>query len=127
MGGDAAAAGEDLRGGLRLAAAAGYRRAFLDGGRPAAELLRLVRSAAPELVADLLARFAATQALIIMAISLAALCADTPLLAERLARAAQIAGVPMGYLTNLTDLADGFVQGLWTHRWRNPYSPLEAW
>lgn len=41
-----------------------------------------------------------------------AICADTPLLAERLAREAQIAGVPVGYLTNLTDLADGFVQGL---------------
>jgi LuxR family maltose regulon positive regulatory protein len=60
--GDAAAAGEHLRGGLRLAAAEGYRRAFLDGGRPVAELLPLVRSAAPEFVADLLARFAAAPA-----------------------------------------------------------------
>ena len=56
-----------------------------------------------------------------------AICADTPLLAERLAREAQIAGVPIGYLTNLTDLADGFVQGLWTHRWRSQHSPLEVW
>lgn len=55
-----------------------------------------------------------------------AICADTPLLAERLAREAQIAGVPVGYLTNLTDLADGFVKGLWTHRWRSQHSPLEA-
>ena len=55
------------------------------------------------------------------------LCADTPILAERLAREAQIAGVPIGYLTNLTDLADGFVQGLWTHRWRSQHSPLEVW
>ena len=55
--GDAAAAGEHLRGGLRLAAAEGYRRAFLDGGRPVAALLPLVRSAAPEFVDDLLARF----------------------------------------------------------------------
>ncbi len=50
---------------------------------------------------------------------LVAICADTPILAERLAREAQIAGVPIGYLTNLTDLADGFVKGLWTHRWRS--------
>jgi hypothetical protein len=42
----------------------------------------------------------------------AGVCADTPILAERLAREAQIADVPVGYLTNLTDLADGFVQGL---------------
>lgn len=56
-----------------------------------------------------------------------AICADTPLLAERLAREAQIAGVPIGYLTNLTDLADGFVKGLWTHRWRSQHSPLEVW
>ena len=60
--GDDAAAGEHLGGGLRLAAAEGYRRAFLDGGRPVAELLPLVRSAAPEFVADLLARFAAAPA-----------------------------------------------------------------
>jgi hypothetical protein len=56
-----------------------------------------------------------------------AICADTPLLAERLAREAQVAGVPIGYLTNLTDLADGVVQGLWTHRWRSLHSPLEVW
>ena len=49
------------------------------------------------------------------------------MLAERLAREAQITGVPIGYLTNLTDLADGFVQGLWTHRWRSQHSPLEVW
>jgi hypothetical protein len=53
-----------------------------------------------------------------------AICADTPILAERLAREAQIAGVPIGYLTNLTDLADGFVKGLWTHRWRSQHSYL---
>ena len=32
-----------------------------------------------------------------------------------------------GHLTNLTDLADGFVKGLWTHRWRSQHSPLEVW
>lgn len=53
-----------------------------------------------------------------------ALCADTPALAERLAREAQQAGVPRGYVTNLTDLADGS-PGLWTHRWRSQHGPLE--
>lgn len=54
--GDAAAAGEYLRAGLRLAAAEGYRRAFLDAGQPLAKLLPAVRSAAPAFVDDLLAR-----------------------------------------------------------------------
>lgn len=53
-----------------------------------------------------------------------ALCADTPALAERLAREAQQAGVPRGYVTNLTDLADGS-PGLWTHCWRSQHGPLE--
>ena len=59
--------------------------------------------------------------------SLVAICADTSIMAARLAREAQIAGIPAGYLTNLTDLADGFVKGLWTHRWRSQHSPLEVW
>ena len=57
----------------------------------------------------------------------AGVCADTPILAESLAREAQLAGIPIGYLTNLTELADGFVKGLWTHRWRSQRSPLEVW
>jgi len=56
-----------------------------------------------------------------------AICADTLFLAECLAHEAQIAGVPVGYLTNLTDLADGIVKGLWTHRWRSQHSTLEVW
>ena len=59
--------------------------------------------------------------------NLVAICADTPALAARLAHEAQLAGIPAGYVTNLTDLADGFVKGLWTHRWRSPQSPLEVW
>ncbi len=59
--------------------------------------------------------------------NLVAICADTPALAARLAHEAQLAGIPTGYVTNLTDLGDGFVKGLWTHRWRSPHSPLEAW
>lgn len=57
--GDAAAASEHLRAGLRLAAAEGYRRAFLDAGQPVAGLLPAARSVAPAFVDDLLARFGA--------------------------------------------------------------------
>ena len=35
--------------------------------------------------------------------------------------------IQAGHVTNLTDLADGFVKGLWTHRWRSQHSPLEVW
>ena len=57
---------------------------------------------------------------------LVAICADTPALAARLAHEAQLVGIPIGYVTNLTDLADGSVAGLWTHCWRSQHSPLEA-
>ncbi|MCX6031831.1 MAG: hypothetical protein NT169_21335 [Chloroflexi bacterium] len=54
-----------------------------------------------------------------------ALCADTPAAAARLAREAQLAGVPLGYATDLTSLATGATAGLWTLRWRSAYMPLE--
>ena len=55
--GDEPAAVESLRAALRLAAPEGHRRAFLDAGPVVAALLPLARSAAPEFVDDLLARF----------------------------------------------------------------------
>jgi LuxR family maltose regulon positive regulatory protein len=55
--GEAAAATAHLRAALALAAAEGYRRAFLDAGPAVAELLAPVREVAPGFVDDLLARF----------------------------------------------------------------------
>ena len=55
-----------------------------------------------------------------------ALCADTPAQAERLAQEAQRAGSPVGYATDLTELADGSAPGLWTLCWRSQHGPLET-
>lgn len=55
-----------------------------------------------------------------------ALCAATPAWAARLARQAQDQDVAYGVATDLVTLAGQASASLWTHRWRSPYSPLEA-
>jgi len=56
----------------------------------------------------------------------AAICALTPAWARRLAAEAQIAGVEIGYVTDLATLANAAPAGLWTLRWRSRHSPLET-
>lgn len=56
-----------------------------------------------------------------------AICAETPGLAQLLAREAQqLANVPAGLLADLATLATAAPPGLWTHCWRSLHAPLEA-
>ncbi len=57
----------------------------------------------------------------------AAICAETPTLAARLAREAQLAGVPTGRITDLATLAAGGAPDLWTHYWVGVAGSLQAW
>ena len=50
---------------------------------------------------------------------------NNPKLAQELAAEAQVAGVGIGYVTDLATLARDAPVGLWTHCWRSQHSPLE--
>jgi DNA-binding PadR family transcriptional regulator len=54
-----------------------------------------------------------------------AICAASPGLAQELAREAQVAQAPQGVITDLTTLARGAPQALWTHYWASLHSPLQ--